>query len=278
MTENPAHRPRALSRGALPLVLVACAARSPSSTRPSAPRESRTSVVAQPAPPVVTPPRDAAPEPPTTASVRETTPAEPPGDATTDTAHDALRRAPVPACLRGDERVSVTGHFDPAVGTVYIEPTDPSPGLRPSASRCVARALNDLRVPPGGGRHDFYWNFTAHDAVASPEGTVDARQVTAAIRERLPQIRACYETQWRARPTLQGRVNVWFTLNTRGVITRMIARSSSTAFADVGACFVFQIRGATMPPANGGDVEIVFPFTFRADSVAGGMPTTTRSP
>lgn len=184
----------------------------------------------------------------------------------------------MPACLRGDERVVVTGYFDAETGALHVERAEPSPGLRPSASSCVTRAFSASRVSPGGGRHDFYWTFGARDAVASPEGQIDARQVAASIRERLPQIRACYETQWRSQPRLTGRIRVWFTVNTQGVVTRAIARASSVDFGDVGACIMHQVRGATMPRATGGDIEFMFPFTFRPDSVAGGVPTATRSP
>jgi hypothetical protein len=189
-------------------------------------------------------------------------------DATTDAARDVLRRAPLPACLGDGERVTMTGYFDAMSGALHVERTDPSPALRPSVSTCVTRALNALRVTPGGGRHDFYWTFSARDAVTSSEGQIDPQQVAAAIRERIPQIRNCYENRLRARPRLQGRLRVWFTVNTRGAIPQMVARASSADFADVGACILQQLRGATMPRATGGDVEFLFPFTF----TPGGSP------
>lgn len=245
----------------LPLIFAACATRSPSSTHPGPARESQAATPAS--------------EPPPTASVPESPPVEPLPDATTDEARDALRRAPVPPCLHGRERVVVTGYFDAESGALHVERSEPSPGLRPAASSCVTRALNASHVLPGGGRHDFYWTFGARDALASPEGQIDARQVTASIRERLSQIRACYERQWRAQPGLRGRVRVWFTANTEGVITRSITRASSAELADVGACIMHQIRGAAMPRATGGDIEFMVPFTFGPDSVAGGAPVAT---
>ena len=97
----------------------------------------------------------------------------------------------------------------------------------------------------------------------SGDGDFSAAEVTAMIRQRLPAIRACYETQLRRDPHFAGRVKVEFTIETTGAVRNVRATENTTNDSAVGACVTGVVsRFRWNPGPEGGSLTFSYPFEF----------------
>jgi hypothetical protein len=103
-------------------------------------------------------------------------------------------------------------------------------------------------------------NLGSGDATGG-EGEIDANRVASLIRGQLGGIRSCYERSLRNNPTLNGRIDVHFTIGESGRITSITPSGMSEA-PEVGSCISSAIRRIAFPQPTGGAVEFTFPFTF----------------
>jgi len=82
------------------------------------------------------------------------------------------------------------------------------------------------------------------------------------IRTSLPQVRACYERELKARPSLEGKVVAQWSIAPSGHVQSPRVRSNSTASSSLASCITRVLKGWRFSSAShASDVE--YPFTFR---------------
>lgn len=94
-------------------------------------------------------------------------------------------------------------------------------------------------------------------------GAIDASAVARILRGQLGGLRACYERELRAWPTLAGRLDVVITIGLSGlVIAATTGGPLATAAPPVASCVSSRIRGLVFPAPAGGAAALHFPITF----------------
>lgn len=122
-----------------------------------------------------------------------------------------------------------------------VEATLPS-----DAAACVSRTRPDAQVQ-------------AEPAVTS----FDVGTVIAMIGSRRDRIRACYEEQLRAQPTLSGSVRITMTILSTGAVVAVSVVQSTLGNEAVAACVVHTIESMRFDPGPAdGSMTYEFPFTF----------------
>lgn len=95
-------------------------------------------------------------------------------------------------------------------------------------------------------------------------GWLDPRTVTAAIRSRTAAIRRCYERELRDRPTLEGSLDVAFTIEATGEITGARVSDDTMGSERLSRCVLDVVRGirrfSTLP--EGGAARFTYPLVF----------------
>lgn len=111
----------------------------------------------------------------------------------------------------------------------------------------------------GGGTSDA---STVGAGDATVLGGLDKDVIRGVIRQRLPQFRACYESELLRDPGLAGTVTVKFVINAAGKVTKA---SAGGMIEPVARCVSAVIQRIEFPePKGGGTVNVTYPFTFRA--------------
>ena len=91
-------------------------------------------------------------------------------------------------------------------------------------------------------------------------GDLDRAIIRRYIRQNIDKISYCYEKQLLAKPGLGGTVNVQFLIAGNGSVQ---ASSGSGLDSEVAGCVAGVIKNIKFPaPANGGNVQVNYPFNF----------------
>lgn len=94
-------------------------------------------------------------------------------------------------------------------------------------------------------------------------GDFDSAIVVRTIRARLRAIQACYETQLRRNPTLQGKVTVQFTIQPAGTVSGARATENTSGSTELATCVTSTVsRFRFNPGPEGGEVSFSYPFVF----------------
>ncbi|AKF06445.1 AgmX/PglI C-terminal domain-containing protein [Sandaracinus amylolyticus] len=97
----------------------------------------------------------------------------------------------------------------------------------------------------------------------SGSGDFDPRVVIRMIQTRQSAIRACYERELRADPTLSGRVKISLTIQETGSVTGVRVVENTIGSDSVGSCVTRVVQGFRFNPGpEGGSVTYQFPFVF----------------
>ena len=93
---------------------------------------------------------------------------------------------------------------------------------------------------------------------------MDAAGVAAVLRQRIHVIRECYEAALLVDRRLHGRLDVQFTIDASGRISRISTRgfAETPAFTE---CVVRVLVPLQFPQPEGGSVEFSFPFNFHPE-------------
>ena len=93
------------------------------------------------------------------------------------------------------------------------------------------------------------------------QGDLDKAVIRRYIKQNVPKLLACYETQLRAKPDLAGTVQTQFYISPNGTVA---AHAASGVAFEVATCVEGVIAAIEFPkPKGGGGVQVNFPFTFR---------------
>lgn len=95
-------------------------------------------------------------------------------------------------------------------------------------------------------------------------GSLSREQVRRTIRRHINEVRFCYEQQLQARPDLEGRVTVAFTISPDGVVQSSNVASDSTGNGQVSSCISSSVRRWTFPQAAG-VTGVSYPFMLQSN-------------
>lgn len=97
---------------------------------------------------------------------------------------------------------------------------------------------------------------------ASASGDLDKNIIRRYIRQKLPQIRHCYERQLVVKANLSGTVTTQFVISGNGAV--ISSRAGGIGDSSVEKCVAAAIRSIQFPkPTGGGLVNVTYPFKFR---------------
>ena len=105
-------------------------------------------------------------------------------------------------------------------------------------------------------------------ATEAPEvdGALDSEAVAKVVQGRKRMVQDCYERELKRDPTLQGKIEIEFTIGEDGRVVDAKVASNRMGSAAVGECIVSRLRAWRFPKPNGGSVTVNFPFIFTPSS------------
>ncbi|HVP68119.1 MAG TPA: TonB family protein [Anaeromyxobacteraceae bacterium] len=238
----------------------------------------------QPTPPVeplpAAPEVHAQPEPvsrPLHPEARAQRPVPSEGDVSRAVQHKGILKAF--ASLGGAARLAPTAAGDglPPRGLAPAPPTSGSTGPsvldRGGSGPAGPATLDGIHAPPGigsgtgsgtgGALAGLGVVGTGSGAVYS--SAVSEGEVSAFVRARTGSIKACYESQLRRDPTLQGRIRVRFRIQTDGSISQLSTIENTFGSPELESCVFQVIRAWHTPfrPSEAADVEYPFVFSLK---------------
>ena len=93
-------------------------------------------------------------------------------------------------------------------------------------------------------------------------GVLDKDAIRGVVRDRIADIRGCYNQGLLIDPALAGTVSVAFTIAENGETRAVHAAATTLPSPSVVGCMVTAIDGWTFPRPVGGEVEVVYPFVL----------------
>lgn len=115
---------------------------------------------------------------------------------------------------------------------------------------------------PGHGRGEVGVRVSLEQPRVS--GYLSAEQILRVVRQNQAAVRYCYEQELQRQPTLRGTIEVGWTIDRQGHVTRSRIARTSMNNSRVEGCLARQVRNWRFPEPDGGEVEVAFPFQFGA--------------
>lgn len=104
--------------------------------------------------------------------------------------------------------------------------------------------------------------------------SLDKEAIRGVIRAELARVRACYERELAAQPSLEGRVAVRFRIDPGGMVGACEIQSSTLSQPSLHACLCEVVSGLSFPKTPPGPPTfIVYPFVFRSDGATSTDPS-----
>jgi FHA domain len=95
-----------------------------------------------------------------------------------------------------------------------------------------------------------------------PSDGLDRAIIKRYVKRQLAQISYCYESELLVKPNLEGTVTVQFLITSSGTVSQSTGGGMD---AKVANCVSGVVKNIAFPkPTNGGNVQVNYPFTFRA--------------
>jgi hypothetical protein len=95
------------------------------------------------------------------------------------------------------------------------------------------------------------------------KGTLDSMAVNKVIKSRLTAIKMCYEKALQKKPTLEGKLNLRFTIGMSGSVTNAVVSSKTLADTELNSCLINKVKTFIFPKPEGGSVVYLFHFVFK---------------
>jgi TonB family protein len=100
-------------------------------------------------------------------------------------------------------------------------------------------------------------------AKVTVKGALDRDIVRRIVRAHLNEVRYCYQRDLQHDPSLQGRVEVQFSIDGRGSVTASSVHATTMKRGSVAACVAKAARRWKFPtPRDGARVTVNYPFVF----------------
>jgi hypothetical protein len=93
----------------------------------------------------------------------------------------------------------------------------------------------------------------------------EKERIRRVIRANIGQIRSCYESELKTKPTLAGKIQVRFIIDPAGDVAQVLdAEGSTLEEPQLFECIRAQVRNWKFPiPKSAGCVVVTYPFMFR---------------
>ncbi len=99
--------------------------------------------------------------------------------------------------------------------------------------------------------------------VVTTSGQYPREAIRRVVRQRLAEVRYCYEQRLRVRPDLAGRVPVTFIIATDGAVQSAVIGGSTLGDVEAEQCIALAVRRwGFPPPSDGGVVTVTYPFVL----------------
>ncbi len=95
-------------------------------------------------------------------------------------------------------------------------------------------------------------------------GSLPREAVAKVINEHLSEVRGCYERALLKSPGLAGKLQLEWTIDSRGKVSEIKVKTSTLRGAEVPNCIVSSLKAWTFPPPKGGRVIVSYPFLFNS--------------
>lgn len=94
-------------------------------------------------------------------------------------------------------------------------------------------------------------------------GSLTKEEVESVVQSHIEMLSYCYEMQLMKNPSLEGKVEISWTIGPEGQVTKSFVKKSTLKNDDAENCMVRAIKRWRFPsPRGGGYVEVNYPFTF----------------
>ncbi len=109
------------------------------------------------------------------------------------------------------------------------------------------------------------------EAIGIPGG-LDKSVIYERIKEKIPEIRNCYDAEVKkSKVPFSGSLGVKFSIGSDGKVTSASAEKNALNNVGTETCVLGVVKGIEFPaPADGGNVEVLYPFAFNAEIGAKG--------
>ena len=94
-------------------------------------------------------------------------------------------------------------------------------------------------------------------------GVIKTAVVSKAIAAKMDKVRRCYERELIKGRKHRGRLEARFIIATTGKV-KTLAFTVNELGSTIGACVRKALNKITLPPPEGGEAEIIYPFIFSA--------------
>ncbi|MBI3178287.1 MAG: energy transducer TonB, partial [Deltaproteobacteria bacterium] len=98
------------------------------------------------------------------------------------------------------------------------------------------------------------------------DGALDASAIAKVVQARKRMLQDCYEKELKRDPSLQGKVEIEFTIGEDGSVASASIANNRMGSAAVGECIISRLRRWRFPKPDGGSVTVTFPFIFTPSS------------
>jgi len=117
---------------------------------------------------------------------------------------------------------------------------------------------------PGAARGAREAELSLGGSGARVSGFLSAEQINRVVQANRAAIKYCFEAALQQKPSLQGAINVQWRIDRKGFVTTTRVAKSSLNDAKVEGCILRQVKRWKFPEPDGGEVDVVYPFLFRA--------------
>jgi hypothetical protein len=94
-------------------------------------------------------------------------------------------------------------------------------------------------------------------------GGLSKEQINKVVRSHLNAVKFCYEKELQRKPTLSGKLEIYWVILPDGTVDKSKVASSSVEDAAVEGCVVRQVKQWSFPKSDGRTVVQSYPFIFK---------------
>jgi hypothetical protein len=103
---------------------------------------------------------------------------------------------------------------------------------------------------------------TIRFATPTVRGRLPPEVIQRIVRQNFGRLRLCYENAARSNPKLAGKVEVKFTIDASGAVSKVAEGASDLPDAGARQCVTRTFSGLSFPQPDGGSVDVTYPVTF----------------
>ncbi|MEK7704191.1 MAG: AgmX/PglI C-terminal domain-containing protein [Myxococcota bacterium] len=94
------------------------------------------------------------------------------------------------------------------------------------------------------------------------DGALDSEAIARVVKTRMRMVKDCYERELKRSPTLAGKIEIEFTIDSSGRVESARVSSNRMGSDAVASCIISRLQRWRFPAPDGGSVTVNFPFIF----------------